>query len=110
MKGELNEDVTYMLGVLNKMFDPNKRDLKRLEKIADRVEELATEMEQLSDEQLKAKTAEFQDGLRMVKRSRIFSRKRLRSSVKLLDVYLACIRSVYKLLVRLRCMKVISQR
>ena len=61
MKGELNEDVTYMLGVLNKMFDPNKRDLKRLEKIADRVEERAAEMEQLSDEQLKAKTEEFQE-------------------------------------------------
>ncbi|MCG7344390.1 preprotein translocase subunit SecA [Sporosarcina sp. ACRSL] len=50
-----------MLGVLNKMFDPNKRDIKRLEKIADRVEEKAAEMEQLSDEQLKAKTAEFQE-------------------------------------------------
>lgn len=50
-----------MLGVLNKMFDPNKRDLKRLENIADRVEEYATEMEQLSDEQLKAKTGEFQE-------------------------------------------------
>ncbi|WP_339251322.1 preprotein translocase subunit SecA [Sporosarcina sp. FSL W8-0480] len=50
-----------MLGVLNKMFDPNKRDLKRLEKIADNVESHAAEMEQLSDEQLKAKTAEFQD-------------------------------------------------
>lgn len=50
-----------MLGVLNKMFDPNKRDLKRLEKIADRVEEHAAEMERLSDEQLKAKTAEFQE-------------------------------------------------
>lgn len=49
-----------MLGVLNKMFDPNKRDLKRLDKIADRVEEHATEMERISDEQLKAKTAEFQ--------------------------------------------------
>lgn len=50
-----------MLGVLNKMFDPNKRDLKRLEKIADRVEEHAAEMERLSDEQLKAKTAELQE-------------------------------------------------
>ncbi|WOV88396.1 preprotein translocase subunit SecA [Sporosarcina oncorhynchi] len=50
-----------MLGVLNKMFDPNKRDLKRLEKIADKVEALSTEMEQLADEQLKAKTAELQD-------------------------------------------------
>jgi preprotein translocase subunit SecA len=50
-----------MLGVLNKMFDPNKRDLKRLEKIADRVEEHAAEMERLSDEQLKAKTEEFKE-------------------------------------------------
>ena len=50
-----------MLGVLNKMFDPNKRDLKRLEKIADKVEALSTEMEQLADEQLKAKTAELQE-------------------------------------------------
>ncbi|WP_153732359.1 preprotein translocase subunit SecA [Sporosarcina obsidiansis] len=48
-----------MLGVLNKMFDPNKRDLKRLEKIADQVEALASQMEQLSDEQLMAKTDEF---------------------------------------------------
>ncbi|MCG3089624.1 preprotein translocase subunit SecA [Sporosarcina cyprini] len=50
-----------MLGVLNKMFDSNKRDLKRLEKIADQVEAHATEMERLSDEQLKEKTREFQE-------------------------------------------------
>lgn len=50
-----------MLGVLNKMFDSNKRDLKRLEKIADQVEAYATEMERLSDEQLKEKTREFQE-------------------------------------------------
>ena len=50
-----------MLGVLNKMFDMNKRDLKRLEKIADKVEALATQMEQLSDEQLTAKTEEFKE-------------------------------------------------
>ncbi|MDV6376945.1 preprotein translocase subunit SecA [Sporosarcina sp. GW1-11] len=48
-----------MLGVLNKMFDPNKRDLKRLEKIADQVEMLAGDMEKLSDEQLAEKTVEF---------------------------------------------------
>ena len=50
-----------MLGVLNKMFDMNKRDLKRLEKIADKVEALATQTEQLSDEQLTAKTVEFKE-------------------------------------------------
>jgi len=32
-----------MLGVLNKVFDPNKRDLKRLEKVSDQVEALADE-------------------------------------------------------------------
>ncbi|MBO0588431.1 preprotein translocase subunit SecA [Sporosarcina sp. E16_8] len=50
-----------MLSVLNKMFDMNKRDLKRLDKIADKVEALATQMEQLSDEQLTAKTVEFKE-------------------------------------------------
>ncbi len=48
-----------MLGVLNKVFDPNKRDLKRLEKVADRVEALASDFAALSDEALQAKTEEF---------------------------------------------------
>ncbi|MBT2581692.1 preprotein translocase subunit SecA [Planococcus sp. ISL-109] len=48
-----------MLGVLNKVFDPNKRDLKRLEKVADQVEVLADEYGALPDEALKAKTNEF---------------------------------------------------
>ena len=40
-----------MLGVLNKVFDPNKRDLKRLEKTADRVEALVLVNLQLFDVQ-----------------------------------------------------------
>lgn len=48
-----------MLGVLNKVFDPNKRDLKRLEKTADTVEALAADFAALSDDALKAKTDEF---------------------------------------------------
>ena len=48
-----------MLGVLNKVFDLNKRELKRLEKIADKVEALESKMEALSDEELRAKTEEF---------------------------------------------------
>jgi len=48
-----------MLGVLNKVFDPNKRDLKRLEKTADQVEALASEYAALSDEALKARTELF---------------------------------------------------
>ena len=50
-----------MLGVLNKMFDMNKRDLKRLDKIADKVEALASQMEQLSDDALTGKTEEFKE-------------------------------------------------
>ncbi len=49
-----------LVGVLTKLFDPNKRDVKRLEKIADQVEALASDMEALSDNQLRAKTGEFQ--------------------------------------------------
>lgn len=52
-----------MLGVLNKVFDLNKRDLKRLEKISDQVEALAKETEALNDDQLRAKTDEFKDRL-----------------------------------------------
>lgn len=48
-----------MLGVLNKVFDPNKRDLKRLEKTADQVEALASEYAALSDDALKARTGQF---------------------------------------------------
>ncbi len=55
-----------MLGILNKVFDPNKRELKKLEKLADQIEELGPEMERLSDDQLREKTLEFkqryQDG------------------------------------------------
>ncbi|QSB49488.1 preprotein translocase subunit SecA [Parageobacillus toebii] len=48
-----------MLGVLKKVFDPNKRQLSRLEKIADQVDALGPEMAKLSDEQLRQKTEEF---------------------------------------------------
>ncbi|MFC4353598.1 preprotein translocase subunit SecA [Chryseomicrobium palamuruense] len=55
-----------MLGVLNKVFDPNKREIKKLEKIADAVEALASNMEALSDEELQQQTERFkkryQDG------------------------------------------------
>lgn len=48
-----------MLGVLNKLFDSNKRDVKKLERVADAVESHATEMELLSDAELQSKTLEF---------------------------------------------------
>lgn len=50
-----------MLGILNKVFDPNKRDIKRLAKKADQIELFAAEMEKLTDDQLREKTAQFQE-------------------------------------------------
>lgn len=50
-----------MANILNKVFDFNKRELKRLEKKANQIEALADEMELLTDDQLRAKTVEFKD-------------------------------------------------
>ena len=33
-----------MLNILNKVFDPNKREIKRLEKMADQIEALASQI------------------------------------------------------------------
>ncbi|TYS69897.1 preprotein translocase subunit SecA [Sutcliffiella horikoshii] len=49
-----------MLGLLNKVFDMNKRQLKRLEKMADQIDSLSADVARLTDDQLKEKTAEFQ--------------------------------------------------
>ncbi|MEH7883430.1 preprotein translocase subunit SecA [Bacillus sp. JJ1609] len=47
------------MGILTKIFDQNKRDIKKLTKLADQIDALAGDMEKLSDEQLKEKTEEF---------------------------------------------------
>src|SRR3954464_5872307 len=48
-----------MAGILNKIFDPNKREVKRLDKLAAKIDTLATETERLTDDQLREKTEEF---------------------------------------------------
>lgn len=48
-----------MMGILNKVFDLNKRELKRLDKMAKQIDVLAAETEKLSDVQLREKTEEF---------------------------------------------------
>ncbi|CDZ99064.1 Protein translocase subunit SecA [Jeotgalicoccus saudimassiliensis] len=52
------------MGVLDKLFDGNKRELKTLRKQAQKVLELAPEIEKLSDDDIKNKTAEFQEQLK----------------------------------------------
>lgn len=48
-----------MLGMLKKVFDPNKRQIARLEKIANEIDALGAQMAQLSDDELRQKTEEF---------------------------------------------------
>lgn len=52
-----------MLGILNKVFDPNKRTLARYEKMAEKINALGSEMRKLSDLELRAKTGEFAERL-----------------------------------------------
>jgi len=52
-----------MLGLLKKVFDPNRRDVKRLGKVADQVIALDEKMQALSDAELQAKTDEFRQRL-----------------------------------------------
>ncbi|WP_100332333.1 preprotein translocase subunit SecA [Bacillus xiapuensis] len=49
------------MGLLDKLFDANKREVKRLDKIALKIEELADATEKLSDDELRAKTEEFKE-------------------------------------------------
>lgn len=49
-----------MAKLIEKIFDSNKTTLKRYGKIADRIEALEDEMAGLSDDELKARTPEFQ--------------------------------------------------
>ncbi|MCR2822394.1 preprotein translocase subunit SecA [Lederbergia panacisoli] len=50
-----------MVAFLNKLFDPNTREIKRLEKFAESIQVLESEMENKSDDELRAKTAEFKE-------------------------------------------------
>ncbi|WP_071460816.1 preprotein translocase subunit SecA [Bacillus massilinigeriensis] len=48
------------MGILDKIFDQNKRDVKRLTRLADEIDKLAGDTEKLTDDELRAKTEEFQ--------------------------------------------------
>lgn len=52
-----------MANILKKIYDNDRRELKKFEKLATKVESLADEYEKLSDEQLQAKTSEFRKRL-----------------------------------------------
>ncbi|MBM7661578.1 preprotein translocase subunit SecA [Bacillus mesophilus] len=48
-----------MLGMLKKVFDGNQRQLNKYQKIVDQVEALGPDLQRISDEELRLKTAEF---------------------------------------------------
>ena len=52
-----------MANILKKIYDNDRRELKKFEKLATKVEALGDEYEKLSDEQLQAKTPEFRKRL-----------------------------------------------
>jgi preprotein translocase subunit SecA len=52
------------MNLLTKLFgDPNEKELKKLRPLVDRINALEPEMERRSDEELRARTAEFKDRL-----------------------------------------------
>ena len=53
-----------MSNILKKIYDNDRRELKKFEKLATKVESLGDEYEKLSDEQLQAKTPEFRKRLK----------------------------------------------
>lgn len=55
----MHEIGVFFMGLIDLIWDQNKHTLKRLNKIADKVNDLASETEKLSDESLRGKTEEF---------------------------------------------------
>ena len=53
-----------MANIIKKIYDNDRRELKKFEKLATKVESLGDEYEKLSDEQLQAKTPEFRKRLK----------------------------------------------
>ena len=49
------------MGFFSKLFDPNAGEIKRLQKIADKIDSFEEAHKKLTDEQLRAKTAEFKE-------------------------------------------------
>lgn len=52
-----------MLGLFKNLFDYNKKEIKRLSQVVDRINGLEPEISALSDDRLKAKTTEFKERL-----------------------------------------------
>lgn len=72
-----------MANVLKKWIESDRRELRRIDKIANRVERYADQMSKLTDEQLQAKTPEFENAIKKANHSTTCCPKPLRLLVRL---------------------------
>lgn len=72
-----------MANVLKKWIESDRRELRRIDKIANRVESYADQMSKLTDEQLQAKTPEFRERYQKANHSTTCCQKPLRLLVRL---------------------------
>lgn len=54
------------MGLITKMIDGNKREVKRLSKLADKVIALEEDIALLTDEEMRAKTKAFQEEVQQI--------------------------------------------
>ena len=57
------------MGFLRKLIDSEYKELKRFEKIADKIDALSDEMEKLSDEELRACTDKYKERIQSIQDS-----------------------------------------
>lgn len=84
------------MGIFTKIFGTHSQhELKRITPIIDKIEALAPDYEKMTDEELKAKTPEFRERLARVRRSTIFSWKRLQRFERRLHACSGCVITVF---------------
>ena len=67
------------MGFFSKLFDPSAGEIKRLNKIVDKIDSFEEAHKALTDEQLRGKTVEFRERLKTAKRWTTCCRKRIPS-------------------------------
>ena len=80
-----------MANLIRSLIENDKKELKRLDSIAKKVEAYADQMAALTDEQLQAKSAEFKGSYHQIN----YFRKLLQSSEKQQNVYQVYIHTTY---------------
>ena len=70
------------MSFFSKLFDPSAGEIKRLNKIVDKIDSFEEEHKALTDEQLRGKTVEFRERLKTAKRWMICCRKRIPSCAR----------------------------